>query len=85
MLYSKTSEHFWFAPYSDGDYLSYSNKRCANDVGHLHHIQARQQCVVLQVESVDRNPGIDMALSNQNRLIDEQCMFHLCDLLYSHP
>jgi hypothetical protein len=45
-----------------GDNLSYSNTCYANDGGHLHHIQARQQCVVLQVESVDHNLGIYMAL-----------------------
>jgi hypothetical protein len=45
-----------------GDYLSYSNKCCANGGVHLRRIQARQQCVVLQVESVDHNLGIDMAL-----------------------
>jgi hypothetical protein len=45
-----------------GDYLSYSNKCCANGDVHLHHIQAMQQYVVLQAESVDRNLGIYMAL-----------------------
>jgi hypothetical protein len=64
-----------------GDYLSYSNKCCANGGVHLHRIQARQQYVVLQVESVDHNLGSDMVLWNQNQLIAEQCMFHLCDLL----
>jgi hypothetical protein len=78
-------EHFEFALYLAGDYLSYSNKCCASDGVHLHHIQARQQCVALQVESADHNLGIDMALWNQNQLSDEQCTFHLYDLLYSHP
>jgi hypothetical protein len=63
------------------DYLSYSNKCCASGGVHLHHIQAKQQCVVLQVESVDHILGSDMVLWNQNQLTGEQYMFHLCDLL----
>jgi hypothetical protein len=38
------------------------SKRCANDDGHLHRIQAKQQYVELQEELIDHIQGSDTAL-----------------------
>jgi hypothetical protein len=44
--------------------FSLPNRLCANDGGHLHRIQATQQHVALQEESIDHIQDSDTALWN---------------------
>jgi hypothetical protein len=60
------------------------NTLCANDDGHLHRIQAKQQHVELQEELVDHIQDSDMALLNQSLLGVAQYMCHRYVLLCSH-
>jgi hypothetical protein len=41
--------------------------RCANDVAHLHHLQAMQQCAVLPLELFDHIPDIYMVYLMMNQ------------------
>jgi hypothetical protein len=58
---------------------------CANGGDHLHHIQARQQHVELQVELIDRTLDSDTALLNQIQLSGAQYMCRHYVLRCSHP